>query len=150
MPFLSLLKGITATNPYLTSPTCRAHVILTHPSEVNSLILTTGDGAAPYSRNSEGHLKIEDRSITGSPKFQGANYLKDSATCNFLLSSVMLQQFERLLVIQRSSIPITVVDQWDPSRYKTFNGVISIGDSKWKTHKGPGWAYLVQFTIEEL
>jgi hypothetical protein len=150
MPYLSLLKGVTPANPYLLPSECRAHVILAHPSEPNSLILTTGEGDAPYSRNTDGHLKMESRSIVGSPKFQGANYLKDSAVCNFLMSSAMVDQFERLLVVQRSTQPITVIDQWDNTRSKTFNGIISIGDSKWKTHKGPGWTYLVQFEVQEL
>ena len=154
MPFLGFAPSLTAStvfaaNPYLTAPTCRAHIILSHPSEPNQLILTRGEGE-PYQRSTKGHLKEDGRSLTGSVKIVGSQYLADDAVCNFVMDYPMMAHFERLLLVQRSSpIPVTVQDKWAKNYHKDFLAAISIGDAKWKTSK-PGSLFLVQFSLLEL
>jgi hypothetical protein len=113
------------------------------------LILTRGDGEI-YQRSQTGHLKDEGRSITGSVKLQGSQFLADDAVCNFVMDYPMAAHFERLLLLQRSSpIPVTVQAKWVKNYHKDFLAAISIGDAKWKTSK-PGNLFLVQFSLMEL
>lgn len=154
MPFLGFAPSAIAStvftaNPYLTAPTCRAHIILSHPMEPNQLILTRGEGD-PYQRSEIGHLKEEGRSITGSVKLLGNQYLANNATCNFIMDYAMVAHFKRLLLIQRSSpIPVTVQDKWVKNMHKDFFGALSIGDPKWETSR-PGGTFLIQFSLMEL
>lgn len=154
MPFLGYPVGgvasiVMETNPYLLPASCRAHIILSHPSEPNQLILTRGE-SEPYQRSPVGHLKEDGRSITGSVKLLGSPYLADNAVCNFIVDYPMMAHFERLLLVQRTSIiPVTVQDKWVKNYHKDFLAAISIGDNKWKTPK-PGNLFLIQFSLLEL
>ena len=152
MPFLSFLPGslnstVTATNPYITTANCRAHIILSHPTEANGLILTRGVDV-PYKRGETGYLKSEGRSIAGSSKMTGTAIKKYEATCNFIVDLTMADQFRRLLALQRSATPITVIDSWITGRSQTFTADISIGDVQWETPQ-PARLFLLQFTLFE-
>ena len=152
MPFLGYPVGgatsiVMATNPYLLPSSCRSHIILAHPTEVNGLILTRGEGE-PYSKSTEGFLKGDGRSIAGSLKVNGNQWKKDSSTCNFVMSLDMADQFRRMLTIQETSeIPITIIDNWVTGRRSVGTGTLTIGDKKWETSK-PGRQFLIQFAIE--
>ena len=152
MPFLSFLPGslnsiVTATNPYVTAANCRAHIILTHPTEINGLILTRGV-ELPYKRGETGYLKSEGRSISGSLKMTGTPVKKYESTCNFIVDLTMADHFRRLLALQRSIVPLTVTDNWITGRSQTFTADISIGDAQWETPQ-PARLFLLQFTLFE-
>jgi len=152
MPFLSFLPGsfgsvITATNPYITTANCRAHIILAHPTEANGLILTRGSDV-PYKRGESGRLKGEGRSIVGSLKMTGAPVIKLEATCNFIVDLTMADHFRRLLSLQQSAVPLTIIDNWITGRSQTFTGDISIGDNAWETPQ-PARLFLLQFSLFE-
>ena len=152
MPFLSFLPGglgsiVTATNPYTTVANCRGHVILAHPTEANGLILTRGSDT-PYKRGESGYLKGEGRSIAGSLKMTGAPVKKYESTCNFIVDLAMADHFRRLLSLQQSTVPITVIDNWTAGRSQTFTADISIGDAQWETPQS-NRLFLLQFTLFE-
>ena len=152
MPFLSFLPGglgsvVTATNPYITTANCRGHVILAHPTEANGLILTRGSDT-PYKRGESGYLKGEGRSIAGSLKMTGAPVKKYESTCNFIVDLAMADHFRRLLSLQQSTVPITVIDNWTAGRSQTFTADISIGDAQWETPQ-PNRLFLLQFILFE-
>ena len=152
MPFLSFLPGgiasiVTATNPYITTANCRAHIILAHPSEANGLILTRGVDVA-YKRGESGYLKGDGRSIVGSLKMVGAPVIKLEATCNFIVDLAMADQFRRLLALQQATPPLTVIDNWTTGRSQTFTADISIGDNAWETPQ-PLRLFLLQFMLFE-
>jgi len=152
MPFLSFLPGglgsvVTAANPYITVENCRAHIILTHPTEANGLVLTRGTDVA-YKRGESGYLKGEGRSIAGSLKMTGTPIRKYEATCNFIVDLTMADQFRRFLALQRSAIPITVIDNWITGRSTIFTADISIGDTAWETPQ-PRRLFLLQFSLFE-
>jgi len=152
MPFLSFLPGsfgsvVTATNPYITTANCRAHIILAHPTEANGLILTRGSDV-PYKRGETGYLKESGRSIAGSLKMIGAPIKKYEAACNFIVDLTMADHFRRLLALQRSAVPLTVIDNWTAGRSQTFTADISIGDNAWETPQ-PARLFLLQFSLFE-
>ena len=152
MTFLSFLPGslnsiVSDTNTYLTPANCRAHIILTHPTEVNGLILTRGV-ELPYKRGETGYLKSEGRSIAGALKMTGTAIKKYEATCNFIVDLTMADHFRRLLALQRSIVPLTVIDNWITGRSQTFTADISIGDAQWETPQ-PARLFLLQFTLFE-
>ena len=152
MPFLSFLPGgigsvTTATNPYITTANCRAHIILAHPTEANGLILTRGTDP-PYKRGESGYLKGDGRSIVGSLKMTGAPVIKLEATCNFIVDLTMADHFRRLVALQQATIPLTIIDNWITGRSMTFTGDISIGDNAWETPQG-NRLFLIQFMLFE-
>ena len=152
MPFLSFLPGglssiVTSTNPYITTANCRAHIVLAHPTEADGLILTRGSDT-PYKRGEAGYLKGEGRSIAGSLKMTGTPVKKYEATCNFIVDLPMVDHFRRLLALQRSAVPITVIDNWTNGRSQTFTADISIGDIQWETPQ-PSRLFLLQFSLME-
>lgn len=139
-------SAIFQVNPFLSPQYCRGHIILSHPTEQNSLILNRGENA--YQRLEEGYLKAEDRTIAGGINLVGSNIKKYSADCNFVVNLDLANHFRRLLALQENPIPITVTDNWTAGRSAVYSAVISIGDGKWETPV-PGQLFLLQFALKE-
>ena len=149
MAFLSFL-GSSTTNPYIISGVCtRSHIVLAHPSIVDSLVLSTSQAQA-YDRVTQGLTKSSGRSVTGSIDLIGESYQKVKGSCNFVANSAMLALFEALYTTQStSSTAITVDDKWVLNYYKTYFAFIDLTDEKWKTPIGLNWSHLLQFNLLE-
>ena len=102
-------NGTQATNQYLSPFT--SHLVLGHPSLTDSVLLAEHD-ENPYQHYPTGWTKSDDRSLLGSLRLKGNNWLKDSWECNFLVLSPQVDLFNQLLGAQQVAGNVTLIDRW--------------------------------------
>jgi hypothetical protein len=150
MSFLTW-RGPFPANPYdsLNPAICRGSIVLAHPGEVDSLVLTTSDGDA-YQREETNWLRSDGRSLQGGLRITGSMPTPEQWVGNFAVKLPQLALFRNFLMQQKTSAtPITLIDHWVPTLYRTVPVFLSV-DDRWKTPIGHGHWYRIQFRAEEI
>jgi len=101
--------GSGATNQYLSPPV--SHILLSHMTLLNTLLLTHHD-EKPYEYYPTGWAGSDGRSLLGSVRIKGGQWLKDAWECNFLCTPPQVDLFNQLLEAQSTNTPVGLVDRW--------------------------------------
>jgi hypothetical protein len=109
------LHGLTLTDPF----TNWRRVTLAHPAVPHSLLIALFQGEQSYKSTLRNWKSSDGRSLTGSIKIQGGHYKPpEEWQIAGIFSKTMKDLFEALLAVQNSTaIPISLVDQFEPTIY---------------------------------
>jgi hypothetical protein len=109
MAFITF-EGTASTNQYL-SPLSN-HILLTHPDVTDSLILCEHDDK-PYESYPTGWAVGDGRSLLGSIRVRGSNWLKNVWEFNFICTPAQATLFNSLLDAQQDTVnTVELVDNW--------------------------------------
>lgn len=149
MPYVTNY-GSFSTNPWANS----SHMLLTHPSVSDYLVLQEMPESATYSPPTLfGLPKASGRSRTNSLIITGANTRKLSwPDLAFVCSIQQVELLELLASVQTGAQPCTVVDDMlKPARAAVTKPVlISLASDKYSTIYSTNRIWLVQFGLEEI
>lgn len=105
-------EGAFATNPLAGGSTL--YLLLAAVGVADTLVLSEFVDN-PYELRKEGFDRSDGRSLTGSLRIKGNNFVVTRRwDCNFVINQAQLDLFDQILTAQKAEQPVTISDYFAP------------------------------------